>query len=375
MAKPFKPLDAGSAIVSRMALALSRILNLAGLLALLGLLAAAVIAGPSIEASLHRYEWYTISPLNPGDGGASYFYAEARSSYPIVLGNAVTASRLALKGYKILYILIGPDRSLSPEEIKWIVKAYNHGTLRILVADDLGVTEGLLEKLGGPTLGGLELNPNAEGDWAYILTIRCGDIEGTSSKSLKVIENNGVAACRYAETGEPAVVSARGPGWSGVVVVGDPSIYSNFMYHGALKWIKPTRRLALYTLKLAGAEEASLIVFDVDHYNATYFSYKGYYGVGLVAELFKATYSSLTGFTASHPATASATLTGLVLALAAILVGPSRGLLRPLPRRLDDASKTAVLAALALLGAEADEDLLASLTPEEAARLIEDAMR
>ena len=374
MARPFRSLDASSVLLLKTASALSRLLGLAGLIALLGLSMAAVIAGPSMEASIHRYKWYTISPLNQGDGGASYFYNDVAHTYPTMLGDAVRASKLALSGTRVLYILIGPDKALSPREVELLVKAYEHGTLRILVADDLGVTNALLKRLGAPRLGRVELNPRAEGDWAYILTIRCQGTEGTASKALEVV-GDGSVACRYDETGRPAVAMARGPRWSGVVVVGDPSIYSNFMYRGALRWIKPTRSLALYTLKLAGAGEAGVLVFDTSHYNVTSFRYRGYYGVGITAELFKSVHSALEGFTASHRATASATLVGVVTALAAILVGPSRGLLKPRPRRLSEASRAAALSVLTLLGVEADEEMLASLSPEEAARVIDEALR
>lgn len=341
-------------------------------MALLGLLGTAILAGPSFEATLHSYRWYTVSPLNPGDGGSSAFFLDAQRLYGASVGGSLGATSAARHGLRVLYVVIGPDRGFTAREIEELRRAYETGNLRILVADDLGVTRGLLEALGAPTPGRLELNPHESGSWQYILTITCNSTRGPASEALAVKPAPGSRVlCRYAETGDPAVVWKPGPGWGGVLVVGDSSIYSNFLYRGMLRWLPSTRRLALYTLRAAGASQASLVIFDVYHYNATTFNYRGQYGVGLLAEGFHSLRSSLEGFTRAHPLAGPVTLTGLGLAMAAILVNPARGALRPRERGVRKAEATAASEALGLLGVEVDESILERARPEEVASLLE----
>lgn len=371
MARPGRALEAGSALLSSLASGVARILGLAGALAIVGLAAAALVAGPAFEATFKSYMWYDVSPLNPGAGGSSSFYLYARKAYGAVLGGPGEASEAALRGARVLYVVLGPDKPFGEGEVEELVKAYETGRLRILVADDIGVTRSLLRALGAPGLGGLEVNPRGAGYWRYVLSIDCPSASGPSTKALSVEAPPGARVlCRYRETGDAAVVWRGGPGWSGVLVVGDASIYSNFLYRGELGWLGSSRSIAVYTLEASGAREADLIVFDDEHYNYTEFHYRGQYGVGLIAESFHSLRRGLTGFTAAHPLVGAATLTGLTLALAAILVGPSRGLLRVERGRLTRADAAAVSRALDMLGYTADERLVSSMTPEEAALLL-----
>jgi len=354
-----------------------RALGRAGVALLLGLAAALVFVGPALEATVHAYKWYSVSPENPGDGGSSSFYLDLTRSHPrVVLGGPGSVSAYVRSGQRVLYLILGPDKAFSKNEIGEIVASYKTGRLRVLDADDLGVTSSLLEALGAPSLGRVAVNPHARGEWSYILTISCNDTTGPASEARELVLTEGSKPiCHYMETGGVAAAWLAGPGWSGVMVVGDASIFSNFLYEGSIPWLGSTRRLALGLVEAAGAGEAQVIVVDNTHYNVSDFHYRGHYGVLLLSALSSALASSLESLSAREPLAAALVVPGLAVALSAILTNPTRGLLAPPPRRLRLEEEAVVEHVLTRLGAEFERGTLGSYRPEDAARLVRAALQ
>ncbi len=352
-------------------------LGRAGAIALLGLLAAALFAGPALEARVKEYQWYSLSPENSGDGGSSAFLSHLRREAPgrVVLGGPEEAVGAAREGYRVLYIVLGPDKPFTSVEILEIREAFSTGRLRLLVADDLGVARSLLEALDAPVPGRPAYNPGASGEWRYILTVECGPVKGTASEALIVEPRGGSTVCKYHEAGEPAAAWRGGPGWSGVLVVGDASVFSNFLFRGSMSWLGSSRSLALWLTYKAGLGEADLIVVDNVHYNARMYVYRGQYGALLLAGVSEALATALSGFALREPLAATLVMAGLATALAAIVTNPYRGLTAP--RRALVAPEEAVVVEEVLdrLGGEYPAEGLKSLGPGEAASLIRAALR
>jgi hypothetical protein len=370
----------GVGAVARMLQGAWRALGRAGAIALLGLIAAAILAGPALEARVKAYEWFSPSPRNPGDGGSTAFVGDLQRQYSrrLIIGGPGVAARLVGEGARVLYIVIGPDKGFTPREIEELARAFETGRLRILVADDTGVTEELLRHINAPLPGQPVLNPKylASGDWQYILTISCKGVEGTASKALAVEARGGRVLCVYKETGQPAAVLREGPGWGGVLVVGDASIFSNFLYTGSIPWLGSSRGVALYLARVAGASRADWVVVDDAHYNVKVFTYRGHYGAYALSEASTALHDSLSGFARAKPLTAGILVAGLASVLAAVVTAPHWGAVARGRDTITEPEAALLEDALSRLDPETGRGVdLSSLNRREAAELIRAALR
>lgn len=86
----------------------------------------------------------TLSPLNKDEYGTYYFASRIKKmGYKLVYGDP---SKLAELGDSDIYILIGPDKSLSEAELSYIKSFLERGG-SILVADEKGIVNNLLKSL------------------------------------------------------------------------------------------------------------------------------------------------------------------------------------------------------------------------------------
>ena len=95
---------------------------------------------------IHKTFAKTLSPYNADEYGTLNFIEFFNNTgYNVVLGGPQNLSRL---GDGDIYVLIGPDQSLSEEEIRQ-VKAFLKRGGSILIADELGTVNTLTETLFG----------------------------------------------------------------------------------------------------------------------------------------------------------------------------------------------------------------------------------
>ena len=86
----------------------------------------------------------TLSPLNKDEYGTYYFASQIKEmGYKLVYGDP---SKLAELGEGDIYILIGPDKSLSEIELSYVKSFLERGG-SILIADEKGIVNNLLKSL------------------------------------------------------------------------------------------------------------------------------------------------------------------------------------------------------------------------------------
>ena len=225
----------------------------------LGLLAALVAAPAGGKIESRVYEEMSCSPLNNGLGGTSLFVADMRQRAKVALARSVDEA-----GNGSLYLIIGPDLPLSPRESGELSRLVREGRINLLVADETDNTRGLLSRLGLPGLGETVLNTTASGPgWKYIVHMECGGRVWVASRARSIIAGNGTVICRYVENGEPAAVLYR-VGKGRVLVVGDSSIFSNYLY-GGLTFLGSSREMTWRLLEEVW-DGRSPVVIDNSHY-------------------------------------------------------------------------------------------------------------
>ena len=248
------------------------------LVALLTISGAVILALPAWESGGRLYPSLSCSPFNAGPGGTSSFRADLeRSGALIMYGGPQDAMSMV-----DVILIIGPDRPFKPDEARVLADAVRGGVL-LLVADESGMTKGILEALGLPGFGGYIINATGQGEWRLITAIECPWGSGPASKARGVnVGSGGHVVCRYADGSPAAVIYSVGRGR--VLVVGDSSVFANYFYEGGLGG---SRVVALGLLEsLTGGELRGLrVLFDVEHYD--YIPVGGPAGAaaGLLAEL------------------------------------------------------------------------------------------
>lgn len=230
------------------------------LLALIWLLTAA-LAGAGVEREVLQASYYSPSPLNPAFAGTSSFYAALKTEYRVVLGGPEDAARLAAEGVRVAYILVGPEEPVSPAEAGALVEAYNTGNLRVLVADETGLSNTLLEALGAPRIDGRVPGVGSSGGWELVASLECP--WGTLYSGIVArVEGSGRTLCR-AHDGSPVAVEK-----DRVVVVGDSTMFSNVLFDSMVSWLPGSREVALGLAREA-IGDSRIIVYDNVHYSYT----------------------------------------------------------------------------------------------------------
>jgi hypothetical protein len=235
------------------------------LLLIAGLLLLAV-AGSVVETRVAYV--LSTSPENDFVTGSSSFYTTlVKKGYHIILSSPASLPDISSKSKCVVYMLIGPDKPLSPTEAELIANLYREGKISILVADETGAANVLLEKLHAAVVGGFVTAPPRLTGEALIVPVRCGSMVVVSSKVAALVGvGNGRIVCRaYNGYGwVPIAALYVSPKGSKLLVIGDSSIFANFEFNG-LYGFPQTKSLALSLVNLVAGPNC-IIVFDNSHY-------------------------------------------------------------------------------------------------------------
>ncbi len=222
-------------------------------------LAVAASLGYAFDAEVTGASPLSTSPLNNGFAGTSSFYADLSGRYRVVLGDVHEAVSLAEEGYRVALVIVGPEKPFTrgeAEAVRELVEVYGGS---ILVGDETGFTRPLLEAVGGPVPEGRIIVEERSGGWEYMVTIECP--WGSALTGLVARIDGGEPVCTARETGN--TVAARA---GTIVVVGDSSIFSNYLYNGEVPGLGATRELAL-RLAQEALGDADVVVYESSHYN------------------------------------------------------------------------------------------------------------
>ncbi len=202
----------------------------------------------------------STSPENPNLWGTTDYVALLRrEGYRVIVGSIWDAVKMVEKG-KVLYVSIGPDKPYTSRETETIVRMVEAGRLNLLLADELGTINVLLERLDAPTVAGLILNSES-----LIVTAECLGKIVLLPKASRLQDIDGWRPiCKAGDSVIAALGYIHG---SSVLIVADSSIFANFMVRG-IGDFKPTSSLVL---ELTGfvAKDVNAIVVDATHYPKT----------------------------------------------------------------------------------------------------------
>jgi hypothetical protein len=230
------------------------------------LLLAAV--GGSLSSNIKVYPYLSCSPLNPGPGGTSSFYSDIAKKRIVYLGNVSFLEKQNIRG-KVLYMLVGIDTPISEKEASILSRMVKEGKANLIVADETNNTNRLLEKLGLPKIKSIVLNEtgNNDGGWVYIVRVYCGQESFYTSLAARVEPGvGGRILCRYSD-GTPSAVLYIING-SRVLVIGDSSMFSNFIYERGFGGFPVSQQVVWHVLEKSGVlENVSVVVFDTAHYS------------------------------------------------------------------------------------------------------------
>lgn len=248
---------------------------------IISLTLALFVVGAAVSVETRNYPWLSTSPSNTGEGGSYWFYRDLSLNYNVVIGNPYTIPE---KDGRILYLVIGPDKPFKEEEAKIIAGRVENGSATLFIADETNNTARLLEALGLRAIGSTIYNGTVRGGgWEWVVSLSCFNETTYTTKAVRVNPgDSGRILCRYGDGSPAAVVYRVGNGT--VVVVGDSSIFANFLYRGDYKMLPSTRKIALMLVD-AFASGRSVIVFDSSHYAFQPGSRGLYYLSGLAGQV------------------------------------------------------------------------------------------
>jgi hypothetical protein len=190
----------------------------------------------------------SLSPFNPGPWGSSSLVELLEGAgYRVVLGGVDTVASYVRSGFRVAYLVLAPDRQFSLEEAATLRALLGHGLVGVMVADELGVANSLLNGLEvtiGEPIGELATYIRC-GSYA-ILTAKVSTVKG--GKNICFTEPNLLPIA--------SVLEARS---YRVLVIGDSSIFANYM-------IGESAELVLHLTSIV-ADHADVLVLDIEHYD------------------------------------------------------------------------------------------------------------
>jgi len=275
-----------------------------------------VLLGAMLEANTYAVSAVSPSPLNPLPGGTQLFYHDLSQQKTVVLGGPETLGEV---DGTILYLVIGVEKPFSRAESRLIAKAVETGRVRVLVADETGNTRLLLEELRAGEIDGIVVNRSAEGEWAYVVPLTCGGVSGVSTLVARVAGAGGEVYCTSMGETVGIVYPDRG-----VMVVGDSSVFANYLYGGEYPYLPSTRSLAWTIMEAAGLEKVDVVVWDNAHYDYKEAGLGGAYATRLVGMLFAAAEEASVKASQADPARLALYLLVASLPWPVILLFPSR---------------------------------------------------
>ncbi|ABM80151.1 hypothetical protein [Hyperthermus butylicus] len=229
-------------------------------LALLAITGVLGLASVGLEARVTSI--LSTSPENSFLTGSSSFYNELAARYPVQLGGPETIQ----PGWCTTYLLIGPDKPIKHGEAAWLAELYREGRVSMLIADETGNANPLLEVLGAGRIAGLVAAKPSTTPHPYMVLVNCNGTLIVSSKVARVEPGPGSVPVCWALTADgwvPIAVVYENNG-SRLLVVGDSSIFANFLFNG-YDGLPSTHSLAMSLVGMV-ARRGCTIVYDVAHY-------------------------------------------------------------------------------------------------------------
>jgi len=282
------------------------------------------------------------SPLNPGLLGTSKLAGILSG-----MGFEVSRGSLADVDPTGVYVVVGPERGYTPAEAGLFEELLRRG-LRAVVADETGVANTLISRLGFRVSGSYLVRGSAPPGWGEVVRIECPGGPVFTSTRVSYIDSAPPGAeflCWAVVDGARYPVVARYRLGRGVlVVVSDSSVFTNFMVEGRYGYLsRPTRGVVEWILSQLGPPGGPAVL-ESRHYRT--------YEVRLAALarassfIASAILSDLRGsLRSASPYKAFAPLALVPLAASAMLVGlPIRGRGEPSETESSTASSVALVA-------------------------------
>ncbi len=241
------------------------------LLLLLVIFSAALVAAATGNIYTRSASIYSTSPENIFMTGSHDFYSLlSQKGYRVILGSPnYVATRYYMYG-RTLYIVLGPDKPFTEDEASTLAKLVKDGRIALLVADETGNSNKLVEKITGIRISSDMLESSVTGRLSYIVPLICLGrvIVSTKVAWLENIPPSAKVVC-WAEPspGKRYPVAALVKTGKGVaLIVSDSSIFSNFEIEGLRPFLS-TRSVALSLVELVAKNyPVHYIVFDNTHY-------------------------------------------------------------------------------------------------------------
>ena len=217
----------------------------------------------------------STSPLNTYLYGTSEIFQLSSSRWRVETIDSIWI----LEGYdKAAYIVIGPDKPFTDDEIAFIKELLSEGRLNILIADETEISNSLISMVSGIALG---INPiirlNQSGGWEYIYRFECRGYGGGLGSKASLIHIYGegwtpicraLGVYRYGSTYvvNPIVAAYKDIGnGSRIIVISDSSICINYIVR-ELGSGYGNPDICMELIRLISSDGQIPILFDVSHY-------------------------------------------------------------------------------------------------------------
>ncbi len=239
------------------------------------------VVGAAVSVETQNYPWLSTSPSNTGEGGSYWFYRDISRNNNVVLSNPYSIKKTS---GRILYMIVGPDKPFTSDEARIIAENVRNGTITLLIADETNNTEAILRELGLNAIGPTIYNQSSKGGgWEWVVKLTCFNETVYTTKAVHVKQlRDGKVLCRYGDGSPAAVLYHVGKGT--VVVIGDSSIFANFLYKGDYNLLPPTKNVALKLFSIV-ANQTDIVLFDSSHYTFTPETKGFYYLSGLAGQI------------------------------------------------------------------------------------------
>jgi hypothetical protein len=240
-------------------------------LLLISILSALYLAVATSNIYTYRGSVYSTSPDNIYLTGTSDFYSMlARMGLRVSLGSPFDLVSLSSSHNRILYVVVGPEKPFSDEGIDAIAQIVRSGKAVLLVADEVGVSNNLLENIVGVRVSGKMLRSNITSS-GYIVPILCLNnvILSTKVSWITGLSHNTSVFCwaepRPGKRLPVGAITRAGNGYA--IVISDSSIFSNFEMNGLEPFIPTKKIVAKLVREIINKYGIDYVIVDDEHYN------------------------------------------------------------------------------------------------------------
>ncbi len=238
---------------------------------LLVIVSTAVLGLLDVRSVLEIVSVESTSPLNPFPTGSLDFVRLLDSTVSHVYFASETNIGDIASESRAVYTIIGPDYPPSKAIVEAVKRYYDEGSLDVLVADETSLASNLARELAGVEItGSMLLRSDASGEYAYIVPIACSNglvFLSTKVSSVEIVEPREgykyTVLCWFTSDDKktPVAVLAENPRGSRILVIGDSSIFANFMIRG-MYGFPSSKSIVLSLVKTVFPQAKAFIVED-----------------------------------------------------------------------------------------------------------------